>query len=180
MKLIVIVGMVFLAVSCRVSQVVDVMKNKSALVSQTDISGKSAYYVASNGPDTTKAGTIYNSAQIKNLKRFAKQATFMMESVDSLGNFMPFINPGFIAYKFIDDKTFEITLHPSEFEELKRHKKAKQGVNILFKQKIVEVKTSNKKIVRHYKIDNFVRLKFNKKMDKSSAQEKITIHLKSK
>ena len=176
MRLLLFISIAMLAVSCRVSQVVDIMHDKSALITQTDLTGRSAFEVANNGPDTAKAGTIYDSPVIKNLKRFVKQSTYKIELLDSLGNFMPFIRPGFISFNFIDDETFEVILHPSKFEELKRDKKARRGVNILFEQKILNVSSTNRKLFKHYKIDNFVRIKL-QKIDKSKVEEVITIKL---
>ncbi len=179
MRFLLFVSIAILAFSCRVSQVVDIMHDKSALITQMDLTGRSIFEVANNGPDTSKAGTIYDSPLIKNLQRFVKQSTYKIELLDSLGNFMPFIKPGFISYKFIDNETFEVILHPSEFEELKRDKKAKRGVNILFKQKILNVSSTNEKLFKHYKIDNFVRIKL-QKIDKYVGEEVITIKLQGK
>jgi len=174
------ISITILAVSCRVNQVVDIMHDKSALITQTDLTGRSIYEVANNGPDTAKAGTMYDSPLIKNLQRFGNKSTYKIELLDSLGNFMPFIKPGFISYKFIDDETFEVILHSSKFEELKLYKKAPIGVvTISFKQKILNVSSTNEKLFKYYKIDNFVRIKL-QKIDKYVGEEVITIKLQGK
>ncbi|MAS52259.1 MAG: hypothetical protein CMD20_03535 [Flavobacteriales bacterium] len=179
MRFLLFISIAILGVSCRVNQVVDIMHDKSALITQMDLTGRSMFEVANNGPDTAKAGTIYDSPLIKNLQRFVKKSTYKIELLDSLGNFMPFVKPGFIYYKFIDDETFEVIIHSSKYEELKLDKKAARGVTILFEQKILNVSSTNEKLFKHYKIDNFVRIRL-QKIDKYVGEEVITIKLQGK
>ena len=188
MRFLLFISIAILGVSCRVNQVVDIMHDKSALVTQkhVDLSEMSfsSYWsskieVANSGPDTTKSGTIYDSPLIKNLQRFSEHSTFKIELLDSLGNFMPFVKPGFIYYKFIDDETFEVIIHSSKYEELKLDKKAARGVTILFEQKILNVSSTNEKLFKHYKIDNFVRIRL-QKIDKYVGEEVIKIKLQGK
>lgn len=80
-------------------------------------------------------------------------------------------------YKFIDDETFEVIIHSSKYEELKLYKKAPiKVVTILFKQKILNVSSTNEKFFKHYIIDNFVRIRL-QKIDKYVGEEVITIKL---